>query len=65
MNEKATAAFIEQTCKTRSVLREISNRIDDHLGIGPEEVNWGHVNLMRWICSSLDEILAEINGEEV
>lgn len=65
MNEKATAAFIEQTIRTRNVLSEISNRIDGHLGIGPDEVNWGHVNRMTWICSHLEEILTAIDGEEV
>lgn len=59
----ATDAFIA-TCKTFderiSALRKLA---DDHFGVDPDAVNWGHVGVVAHANEELREILEFLTGQ--
>ena len=63
--EKRTAlkAFIEHNEKINALLKRISAHTEDHLGVSPDEVNWGHVGTMAHMGEELQDIADRLFGE--
>ena len=41
--EKALAAFVAKKAEIDAMLARLQALSDDHFGVGPDEVTWGHV----------------------
>ena len=48
--------FVGNLTEISAILARLQSAIDDHLGIAPESVNWGHVGDTAQIASQLREI---------
>jgi hypothetical protein len=50
MNTRATqevlAAFVQKKAEIDAMLARLQALSDDHFGLGPDEVTWGHVTLL-------------------
>ena len=60
-NEKATTDFIKAVQSNNDLLLKITNHMDNHMNIDPENVNYGHVgsaghvnNLLKEMCEFLE-----------
>lgn len=54
--EAALDAFVGNITEIGAILSRLQSTVDDHLGIAPENVNWGHVGDTVQIASQLREI---------
>jgi hypothetical protein len=45
-NDAALAAFVARKAEIDTMLARIQALSDDHFGLGPDEVTWGHVALL-------------------
>ncbi len=41
--DRALAAFIAKKAEIDTMLKRLQGLSDDHFGVTPDEVNWGHV----------------------
>jgi hypothetical protein len=41
-NEEARRAFVGKLAEARKLMERIEKHLDDHMGVPPEEINWGH-----------------------
>ena len=48
--------FVGNLTEISAILARLQSAVDDHLGIAPESVNWGHVGDTAQIASQLREI---------
>jgi hypothetical protein len=55
------AAFITQVQRGRTLLAALSAHVDDHLGVDPDDVNWGHVGDATSLATALDELASRFN----
>jgi hypothetical protein len=55
-NEKAVVAYIEKIEEARRYLNMIKMSLDDHMGIGPDDVDWSHVGSISHVLESLKDI---------
>jgi hypothetical protein len=44
--QDALAAFVQKKAEIDSMLTRLQTLSDDHFGLGPDEVTWGHVTLL-------------------
>jgi hypothetical protein len=42
-NQEALAAFVQKKTEIDAMLSRLQALSDDHFGLGPDEVTWGHV----------------------
>ena len=42
-NDKALDAFLKNTTRNIELLQALLDHVEDHMGISPEDINWGHV----------------------
>ena len=54
--DAALDTFVGNLTEISAILACLQSAIDDHLGIAPESVNWGHVGDTAQIASQLREI---------
>jgi len=54
--EAALAAFIAKKEEIDDMLASFQALIDEHFGVNPDEVNWGHVRSLEHYASMLREI---------
>jgi hypothetical protein len=45
-NQQALAAFVQKKTEIDAMLSRLQALSDDHFGLGPDEVTWGHVTLL-------------------
>jgi hypothetical protein len=45
-NQQALAAFVQKKAEIDAMLARLQALSDDHFGLGPDEVTWGHVTLL-------------------
>jgi len=60
-NEKALQAFCINIADARELVTLIGRHLDEHMEVGPDEVNWAHVGDAGRIRESLKEIAATFN----
>ena len=53
--EQALADFMNKIQESRELLRKIGERLDDHLGVAPEEITWAN-------AGDAGRILADLRG---
>ncbi|MDR0531078.1 MAG: hypothetical protein LBG83_03310 [Oscillospiraceae bacterium] len=56
-NERALHTFIGETNTAHDRLTALLAHIDDHSGIAPEDVTWGHVGSSTHVNELLGEIM--------
>ena len=54
--DAALDTFVGNLTEISAILARLQSAVDDHLGIAPENVNWGHVGDTAQIASQLREI---------
>jgi hypothetical protein len=61
----ALAAFIGRKTEIDTLLERLKVHSDDHFGVAPDDVNWGHVGMLTE-CASLLRRAAEfvVSGQE-
>jgi uncharacterized protein YjiS (DUF1127 family) len=59
--EQALADFMNKIQESRELLRKIGERLDDHLGVSPEEITWANAGDAGRILSDLRDIAAYLD----
>ena len=54
-NVQVLDAFMLAIAELRDELEALENLADDHLGVSPEVVNWGHVGTARHLLELVRE----------
>ena len=49
-------AFIDNVARAITLLENLKAYFDDHMMVGPDEVNWGHVRTAGKVCEDLETI---------
>jgi len=65
--EQARETFIHHVASARELVTLLRRHLDDHMGIGPDEVNWAHVGDAARLVELLKEAARGCNlieGEE-
>ena len=59
--------FITAKGNIEALLQNLTAIVDDHLGYGPDEINWSHVGTMMAIQVALTEVaeIAGLNTQEI
>ena len=55
-NEDALAAFVSRKAEIDTMLTRLQALSDDHFGVAPEEVTWGHVGTLEHHAELLKRI---------
>ena len=56
-NQKAIDAFIETIGKIAPLLDDLrSIVVDNHMGVAPDNVNWGHVGTVNHLLEMVTEV---------
>ncbi len=63
-NEPALRGFVATVGEIRRLLETLSEAADEHFGLTPEEIHWGHVGDATWTRDQLKHVLAVLHGEE-
>jgi hypothetical protein len=63
-NEKAVAAFTFHLGKVEALLDQLNEACDDHLGVNPETLDWGHVGLAQRLQYLLEGAVTFAQGKE-
>jgi hypothetical protein len=59
--KKALAAFCHHVASARELTTLIARHLDDHMEVGPDEVNWANVGDANRIHEALKEIATTFN----
>ena len=62
-NEAAAAAFMQRKAAIDTMLARLIAHSDDHFGIHPDEINYGHVGNLGHVEEKLREACDFIFGE--
>ena len=65
--EEARESFIHHVASARELMTLLRRHLDDHMGIGPDEVNWAHVGDAARLAEALKKAARGCNlieGEE-
>ena len=62
-NHEALAAFVQKKAEIDAMLTRLQALSDDHFGVGPDEVTWGHVGSLGHHAELLQRITAMAFGE--
>jgi hypothetical protein len=46
-NEDALAAFVQRKAEIDAMLARVQTLSDEHFGVAPDEVTWGHVGTLE------------------
>ena len=58
-NQKAINSYVASLTEIAGLLEDLKSfMVDDHMGISPEEVNWGHVGSAEHMLKLLNEAAA-------
>ena len=52
-NDAALAAFVTRKAEIDAMLERLAAFSDDHVGVAPEEVHWGHVGDLGHVIERL------------
>lgn len=55
-NEQAVDAFLKNTSRNIELLQALLAHVEDHMGVAPEEVHWGHVGSAGKAREDLEEL---------
>jgi hypothetical protein len=55
-HEKALGAFIGNMAEIKERLTELESYFDEHMGCGPDGINWGHVGDATYFLTELTEL---------
>jgi hypothetical protein len=55
-NQETLAAFVQKKAEIDAMLARLQALSDDHFGLGPDEVTWGHVTLLANYAELLKRI---------
>ena len=61
-NGNALDAFIVRKREIDAMLQRLTAFSDDHFGVAPDEVNWGHVGSLEHAAQRLREAAGFISG---
>lgn len=59
--ETAVQVFTHNIASARELLTMIRRHLDDHMGVAPDEVHWGHVGDAAHTVEQLKEIAISCN----
>lgn len=54
-NENALSAFVAAKAEIDEMLKRLTEFSDDHFGVAPDEVTWGHVGNLGYLRERLRE----------
>ena len=54
--ETSLSAYVAALAEIRETLALLTDHADDHLGVAPDDVNWGHVGSANYVNEKLAEI---------
>ena len=57
----AQTAFIHNIASARELITMLTRHLDDHMGVGPDEVHWGHVGDAGRLVENLKEAAVGCN----
>jgi beta-mannanase len=60
--EKALSAFIGTMGEVKEQLDELNAYFEDHMGVSPDEINWGHVGSATYFLTELAELADRAYG---
>jgi hypothetical protein len=63
MAEDVLEAFCARKAAIDAALAEIAEHSEDHFGIDPDGINWGHVGDLADIGKSLNDIADRLAGQ--
>ena len=65
-NDQARETFSHHVASACELVTMLHRHLDDHMGIGPDEINWGHVGDAARLVEALKEAARGCNliGEE-
>jgi hypothetical protein len=52
----ALHAFVGHVGRATELLAALQAHFDEHMGVGPDEVHWGHVGSAGKACEDLEEL---------
>ena len=55
-NEDALAAFVQKKAEIDAMLSRLQSLSDEHFGVAPDEVTWGHVGSLGHYAELLKRI---------
>lgn len=55
-NEDALAAFVQRKAEIDEMLARLQALSDDHFGVAPDEVSWGHVGTLGYYAELLKRV---------
>jgi hypothetical protein len=55
-NEDALAAFVQRKADIDAMLARLQARSDEHFGVAPDEVTWGHVGTLGYYAELLQRV---------
>ena len=58
MNDKQITGFVNGITRARAKLERLIQEMDDHCGVSPDGVMWGHVANIQNVNAKLDDILS-------
>ena len=56
----ALTRFVQLNAEILRLLATLTEANNDHLGVGPDEVNWGHVGSAEFIRERLADAVAQL-----
>ena len=65
--DQARETFIHHVASARELMTMLRRHLDDHMGLGPDEINWAHVGDAARLVETLKEAARTCNlieGEE-
>jgi hypothetical protein len=62
-NEDALAAFVQRKAEIDTMLTRLQALSDDHFGVAPDEVTWGHVGTLEHHAELLKRITDMVFNE--
>lgn len=57
MNQKALDKFVANVSASSGLLQSLTQYIDNHMEVDPDEVNWGHVGDSASLRNTLEELV--------
>jgi hypothetical protein len=55
-NDDALAAFVSKKTEIDAMLTRLQTLSDDHFGVAPDEVTWGHVGTLGYYAELLKRV---------
>jgi hypothetical protein len=56
MSEEALAAFVQKKAEIDTMLARLQALTDEHFGVAPDEVTWGHVGTLGYYAELLQRV---------